>query len=90
MNKHEKEKLNHIIADPIMRITVIDPDTWDNFDLFFQLYDIPIANKWLKHFTDLTSGPHDYNDRSFKVSSYDRTKKFNQIINTIIRDYQYI
>ena len=83
MNKHEKEKLNHIIADPIIRITLMDPDTWDNFDLFFQLYDIPIANKWLKHFTDLTSGPHDYNDRSFKVSSYDRNKKFKQIKNVI-------
>jgi len=80
----EYDKLNDVVVDPVIRITLTDPATWDYLDLFFQLYDIPIAHKWLEHFIELTSGAHDYKDRAFKTSSPDRNKNLKKL-ETIIK-----
>lgn len=72
----------------MVRITLVDRKTWENADLYFRLYDTPLAHKWLKHFTKLKEGNHLFREKSFRVSSSitnetDEVGRFNRVVDRI-------
>lgn len=52
-----------------IRVTLVDPDTWEPFDLYFKIIDSDIAKKWANHFMDLKSGGNYIRENSLKSNS---------------------
>lgn len=72
-----KEKF---IYHPAVRLTLVDPNTWDYKDVIFKLYNTPITKKWIKHFEKTRAGAHDWREKSFKVSKETFTSKSSVIL----------
>lgn len=81
------------ITNPVVRLTLVDQETWDFKDIVFLLFDTPIARKWLDYFKKRKKGAHDFRENSFKVADKNKLKdkrelaKFNETIEIINRFY---
>lgn len=81
------------ILAPAVRLTLVNPKTWDYKDIVFRVYNTPIGEKWLTQFKKLKSQGYDYREKSFKVadqgmiSSHDTLRAFNQLIKKINKFY---
>jgi len=74
----------------VVRITLLDPNNFEKYDLYFLLFNVPLAKKWAKQFAELKKGPHWFRERKkhSKYGNLDKNliEKFNSII-TIINSF---
>ena len=78
--------VNRFINDAL-RVTLIDPKTLENYDLYFNLYDVPIARKWADELKRIKKSDHSFRERkvhhkNFKIDD-EFIKKFNRTIKKI-------
>ena len=70
-----------------VRVTLIDPKTLENYDLYFNLFDVPLAHKWVAELKQLKKSDYSFRERkvhhkNFKIDD-DFIKRFNTIIKRI-------
>jgi hypothetical protein len=82
------------LVDKNVRITLINPKTWEHYDLYFRLYNTILARKWLVVMEKMKNGEKHIREKSVKFassSSYDieelsnsgKIEKLNAIIDSI-------
>lgn len=71
----------------VAKVTLLDPFTADKYNLYYRLFDIPLADKWAKEMIRLKRVSYRFREREiqFKNGKVDNTlvDKFNSIIKTI-------
>lgn len=71
----------------VVRMTLLDPNNFEKYDLYYKLFNIPLAKKWVKQFEQLKKGPQWFRERK-KHSEYGKidqslVQKFNSLISII-------
>lgn len=51
-----------------VRITLVNPDTWEHYDLYFKLYDTQLAEKWVEVMENMKKGEKRIREKSIKFS----------------------
>jgi MoaA/NifB/PqqE/SkfB family radical SAM enzyme len=73
--------------DDTLRVTLIDPKTLENYDLYFKLFDVPIARKWATELKKIKKQNYTFREKkvhhkNFKITE-ETVKKFNKIVRKI-------
>lgn len=75
----------------VIRVTLLNIDTFEKYDLYYRLFNIPLAKKWLNNFQDLHKGPYWFRESKvyFKSGRVDDSliNNFNRCINVINEFY---
>ena len=89
------------LEDKNVRITLVNPTTWEHYDIYFRLFETELAKKWVKAFEKMNFSEKRIREKSIKFSrsnTYtldtltDRGKidKINRIIDSLNSFYDTI
>jgi len=56
------------LEDKNVRITLVNPTTWEHYDIYFRLYETELARKWVKSFEKMNFGEKSIREKSIKFS----------------------
>jgi MoaA/NifB/PqqE/SkfB family radical SAM enzyme len=78
--------LNHdAYHDDVVRITLIDPITLDNYDLYFRLYSMSLARKWVKEMKAIKKHSFSFREKKIHHSNFEITAPFINDLNKNIK-----
>jgi hypothetical protein len=86
--------MSNFLKNKNVRITLVNPKTWENYDVYFKLYHTNLAKKWVDAFQQMDRGEKSIREKSIKFSmsaTYDieslsdsgKVERLNQIVNKI-------
>ena len=56
------------LDDKNVRITLVNPNTWEHYDIYFRLYETELAKKWVNVFEKMNYGEKRIREKSIKFS----------------------
>jgi len=56
------------LNDKNLRITLVNKETWDYYDLYFRIYNTPLGKKYVKEFEKLRYGTKEFNEKGVKFA----------------------
>lgn len=72
-----------------IRMTLVDEENWEEFDIYFNFINSEISKKWAKHYSELKLGPHFIRESSLKGNYHEKDLylKFKNVIRNINEFY---
>jgi MoaA/NifB/PqqE/SkfB family radical SAM enzyme len=71
--------------DVSARVTLIDPKTLENYDLYFRLYNVPLAKKWINEMYRLKKNNFSFRERKIHHKNFKITPEFVDQFNKTIK-----
>jgi hypothetical protein len=56
------------LEDKNVRITLVNPTTWEHYDIYFRLFETELAKKWVKSFEKMNFSEKRIREKSIKFS----------------------
>lgn len=79
--------MNDLYSTTALRLTLLDPETFEKYDIYYRLFNIPLTAKWIKNFLNLRRNNYSFREKKVQFKyRQDKGKlilKFNSLIDGI-------